>query len=169
MKAAGPRKHRPPEEKTMTSDTSLISGGGRQPAELRLNPRTHGRGRVPGPKMTGFNLVAFGQAMEDRDLDYQVARYAPDADVRIVDPDNPPSAPQRLQGRAAIHAWLLHVSTRDPGLQVTHLVDGGDRIAFTERWHLQDGTAVLATSTAEIEAGLITMRQTILVRDHHLE
>lgn len=151
----------------MTTETTLNGSAGMWPADLLLDPRTHGRGRVPGPKLTGFNLLAFVQALEERDVAYQSARYAPDADVRIVDPDNPPSAPQRLHGRPAIHAWLLHASTRDLDLQVTHLVDGGDRVAFTERWHHQDGTAAVATSTAEIEDGLITMRHTIIVWDHY--
>jgi hypothetical protein len=149
----------------MTSDISVRSGRGT--GELRLDPHVHGKGRVPGPGLPGFNLLAFGQALKERDLAYQIAHYAPDADVRIVDPDNPPSAPQRLHGRPAIRAWLLHASTRDLGLQVTHLVDGGDRVAFTERWHHQDGTSVVATSTAEIEYGLITMRHTILVWDQY--
>ena len=86
--------------------------------------------------------------------------------MRIVDPDNPPSAPQSVHGRPAIHAWLLHASTRDLGLRVTHLEDGGGRVAFTERWHHHDGTTVLATSTAEIDNALITMCHTILVWDH---
>ena len=71
-----------------------------------------------------------------------------------------------VHGRPAIHAWLLHASTRDLGLRVTHLEDGGGRVAFTERWHHHDGTTVLATSTAEIDHALITMRHTILVWDH---
>ena len=149
----------------MTTDVP-INGSRRRSSELRLDPRTHGKGRVPGPKVVGFNLLAFGQALEERDIGYQVSQYAPDAEVRIVDPDNPPSAPQTVRGQAAIHAWLRHASTRDLGLHVTHLVDGGDRVAFTERWHHRDGTTVVSTSTAEIEDGLITMRHTILVWDH---
>jgi hypothetical protein len=68
-----------------------------------------------------------------------------------------------VQGTQAIHAWLLDASTRDLDLHVTHLVDGGDRIAFTQCWHHQDGTEVMATSTAELQNGLITTQHTILV------
>lgn len=133
--------------------------------DLLLDPRVHGRSRVPGPKPLGFNLPAFAQAIEDRDIHYQALHYAPDAELRIVDPDNPPSAPQTVHSRAAIYAWLLHACTWNLGLHVTHLVDGGDTVAFTERWHYQDGTTVVATSTAEIEDRLIAMRHTILVWD----
>jgi hypothetical protein len=131
--------------------------------ELRLNPRLHGKSRVPGQTMPAFDLHAFTQALEHRDVDYQLARYAPDADIRVVDPDHPPATPQTVQGTQAIHAWLLDASTRDLDLHVTHLVDGGDRIAFTQCWHHQDGTEVMATSTAELQNGLITTQHTILV------
>ena len=136
--------------------------------EPQLHPRIRGRSRVPGPKLARFNLLDFAQALEERDIDYQARHYAFDAEMRIVDPDNPPSAPQLVHGRPAIHAWLLHASTRDLGLRATHLVDGGDRVALTERWHHHDGTTVLATSTAEIDNALITMRHTILVWDHDM-
>ncbi|WP_375431853.1 nuclear transport factor 2 family protein [uncultured Friedmanniella sp.] len=149
----------------MSTDIPVRPSAGRS-SELLLDPRVHGRSRVPGPKTTGFHLGTFAAALEDRDIGYQSSRYALDADVRIVDPDNPPSAPQTVHGRPAIHAWLLHARTRDLDLHVTRLIDGGNRVAFTELWHHRDGTAVVATSTAEIEAGLIIRRHTVLVWDH---
>jgi len=115
--------------------------------ELQLDPQIHGKSRVPGPKAVGFSLLDFAQALEECDVDYQASRYAPDAEIRIVHPDSPPSNPQSVHGRTAIHAWLLHATTRDLGLRVTTLVDGGDRIAFTEHWHHDDGTTAVATST----------------------
>jgi hypothetical protein len=139
-----------------------------RPGELRLHPQIHGRSRVPGPEVTGFNLLDFTHAMEERDIDYQASRYAPEAAMLIIDPDNPPSAPQLLLGRPAIHAWLLHTDTCRLELRVTDLVDGGDRMGFTERWRHQDGTSAVATSTVEIDHGLLTMRHTILVWDHDL-
>lgn len=143
-----------------TTDSSGWTG------ELRLDPHIHGKSRVPGPKPTGFDLADFTHAIEERDIDEQTSRYAPDAQMLIVDPDNPPSTPQLVQGRPAIHAWLLHASTRDLGMQVTDLVDGGDRVGFTERWRHHDGTTVVAMSTADIVDTLITRRHTILVWDH---
>jgi hypothetical protein len=150
----------------MTTDVPVNDTSGQAwTGELLLDPEIHGKSRVPGPRTTGFDLFDFARALEDRDVDYQASRYAPDAEIRIVTPDNPPSAPQVVLGRPAIHAWLLHARTRDLALRVTDLVDGGDRIAFTERWHHQDETTVVATSTAEIDDALITMRHTILVWD----
>jgi hypothetical protein len=108
--------------------------------ELRLNPRLHGKSRVPGQQAPAFDLNAFGRALEQRDVDYQLTRYAPDADIRIVDPNNPPATPRTVRGAQAIHAWLLDASTGEVDLHVTHLVDGGDRVAFTQCRHHQDGT-----------------------------
>jgi hypothetical protein len=151
----------------MTMTTDVPSRVARRSfSEFRLDPQVHGTGRVPGQQAAVFDLVAFCQALEERDVTYQMARYAPDAEVQVVDPDNPPTHPQTLHGRDAIQAWLLHALTRDLELHVTHLVDSGARVAFTEHWHHQDGTTVLAMSTAEIEHGLIAMRRTILVWDH---
>lgn len=137
----------------------------RPTGELRLDPRTHGKGRVPGPKVVGFDLPAFARSMEERDTAYQASQYAADADIRIVDPDHPPSAPRAMHGRPEIEAWLAHLSTTSRGLQVSHLIDGGDRVGFTERWHHDDGSTAVASSTAELDGGQITMRHTVVVWD----
>lgn len=131
--------------------------------EITLNPRTHGRGRVPGRLAPQFDLDAFSRALERRDTGYQLSCYAPQADIRIVDPDNPPLAPRVVRGADAIRIWLLAGKVRELDLRVTHQVDGGDRVAFTSRWHYQDGIEGQATSTAELEGGLITSQHTILV------
>jgi hypothetical protein len=151
----------------MTTEVPLVDDSNLGWAgELQLDPQIHGKSRVPGPKTVSFNLLEFRRALEEGDIDYQASCYAPNAEIRIVNPDNPPSTPQSVHGREEIHVWLLHASTRDLGVRVTHLVDGGDRVAFTERWHHQDGTTAVATSTAEIDKGLITIRHTVLVWDH---
>lgn len=144
-------------------NTQLPGANHQAPWALPLNPRIHGSSRVAGPHDDAFDLNAFSWALEQHDVDYQLAHYAPDADIRIVDPDNPPAAPRTLVGRPAIHAWMVDSVTHDLDLHVTHLVDGGDRVAFTEQSHYQDGTHALTTSTAELEHGLITTQHTILV------
>lgn len=137
------------------------------PRRIRLNPRIAGKSRVPGQEAAAFDLHAFSRALEQHDVDYQLAHYAADADIRIVDPDNPPAAPRTLAGKPAIHAWMVDSITHDLDLHVTHLVDGGDRVAFTERSHYQDGTQALTTSTAELEHGLMTTQYTILVWEQY--
>lgn len=148
----------------MTTEAPQFGNGHHRLTEVGLDA-VPGRGRVPGQRPGRFDLPAFARALEERDLDYQLDQYAAAAEVHLVDPDNPPTAPQTVRGRPAIRAWLLHARTRDLDLRVTHLVDGGDRVAFTEHWHHSDGTAATASSTADIESGLITMRHMILVWD----
>lgn len=47
-------------------------------------------------------------------------------------------------------------------MEVTHCLDGGDRVAFTEHWRRTDGTDVVSTSIAELADGLVTTEHTIL-------
>lgn len=150
----------------MTTDHPLPLRSQPWEGELRLNPDIHGRSRVPGPRPAGFDLGDFARALEEGDLDRQRSQYAPEVEVVVIDPDNTPAAPQVLQGRPAVDGWLLHASTSHLGLRVTELVDGGERVAFTERWQHQDGTSVVATSTAVIEDSLIAWQQVVLVWDH---
>ncbi len=138
------------------ADDRGLAGDG----SLRLDPLVHGRGRVPGRRTRTFDLEAFADALESHDITYQLACYALDARISIVDPDSPPPAARTVRGRPAIRSWLD--SPDAIGVEVTSLVDGGDRVAFTERWQRRGGTAVLATSTAELEHGLITSQHTIL-------
>jgi hypothetical protein len=129
-------------------------------SELRLDPLVHGRSRVPGRRRPVFDVAAFVRAREHRDIDYQLSCYAPDAEIRAVDPDSPPLAPRSIRGDQAIRSWLDGSDAR--GVEVSCLVDGGDRLALTERWQQPDGTVVVATSTAEVRAGRIASQHTVL-------
>ncbi|SDS37875.1 SnoaL-like domain-containing protein [Friedmanniella luteola] len=151
----------------MTTDAPVAASRARSwTRRFPRDPQTRGWSQLPEPRVPGFSLLDLTRAVEEGDVDHQASCYAPAAEVLVVDPDNPPSAPQQLHGRPAIRAWLLHTRSRRLGLRVTDLVDGGDRVAFTERWYHQDGTTAVATSTAEIEHALITTCYTVLVWDH---
>jgi ketosteroid isomerase-like protein len=132
--------------------------------ELRLDPLVHGTSRVPGQQRPAFDLAAFVASLEHHDVDDQLACYAPDAEIRVVDPDSPSLEARTMGGGAAIRSWLD--SSGAPSVEVVDVVDGGDRVAFTERWQQPDGTAVVATSTAELRDGLITTQHTVLARAH---
>jgi hypothetical protein len=129
--------------------------------EERPDRRGHGVTRLP-VRHPAFDLQGFRKAWERRDLAYQLARYAPDADIRIVDPDHPPSAPRHVCGTSQILSWLLESEERDLDPEVTQLIDGGDRFAVSQRWHYADGTSVVAVSTAELQDALITTQHTIV-------
>jgi hypothetical protein len=128
--------------------------------ELRLDPLLHGRGRVPGQRRRMFDLVTYAAARRRHDVAYQLACYAVDAEIRVDGPDSPPPAGRTIRGGRAITAWLEGSDALD--VEVTDLVDGGDRVAFTESWQRRDGTAVVATSTLELGDGRITAQHTVL-------
>lgn len=112
-----------------------------------------------------FDLVAFGRAMEDRDFNFLVASYADDAEIRLTDPDTRPLTPRILRGRQAITQWLREECSADITHRMVRLVNGLDRVAYTEeRLHL-DGTHEVAASTAELENGVISLQHTVLVWD----
>ncbi|GAB2580092.1 nuclear transport factor 2 family protein [Microlunatus antarcticus] len=132
----------------------------RDPGDLRLDLRLHGRGRVPGRRGPVFDLTGFVRAREHRDLGARVAWYAEDADIHVVDPASPPPGSRTVHGRPAIRAWFDSLDAA--GGLVTDLVDGGDVVAFTERWTRRDGTSVVAASTAEVRDGLVAVQRTVL-------
>ena len=130
--------------------------------ESRHDPRVGGVHRLRSQRPPTFDLGAFGDALVRRDLAYQLAQYAIDADIRVVDPDHPPTAPRILRGTLAIHSWLHQIDALDLDVEVTHLVDGGDRFAFNQRWRDVSGASVVAVSTAELQDALITTQHTIV-------
>lgn len=109
-----------------------------------------------------FDLAGFGRALEQRDIAYQLACYASDADIRVVDPDNPSTAPRTIRGTDALRSWLTDCSSHS--VDVTRLVDGADRVAFAQCWYRPDGLTVVATSTAELCDALISTQHTNLER-----
>ncbi|QCU78250.1 nuclear transport factor 2 family protein [Citricoccus sp. SGAir0253] len=110
---------------------------------------------------TAFDLARFTRATEERDARALLEAYAEDAEVRIVDRNNPPRTPQVLKGREAIRPWLEDTYSRDMTHHVVDPVVGGDRVALTTLCRYPDGTNVHCACTAELSDGLIT-RQTVV-------
>lgn len=90
------------------------------------------------------------KAVEARDAASLKSYYADNAVLTIIDADNPPSKPRRLNGAAAIGEFLDDVYSRD----MTHTVDAGlldgKRLAFVEGCRYPDGTRVVASNMAEL-------------------
>jgi hypothetical protein len=102
-----------------------------------------------------FVLSALRRAIEERDATSQLALYADDAEVRLVDQNNPPSTPRVLRGKQAIAEWIEDVSSRDMTHLVGHEVIQGNQAAFTETCRYPDGTNVLCTAVLDLDQGLI--------------
>jgi hypothetical protein len=109
-----------------------------------------------------FDLIGFARTGEHGDAAARAVWYAADAEIHVVDPVSPPPGFRAVRGRPAIRAWFDSLDACD-GL-VTDLVDGGDVVAFTERWTRGDGTSVVAASTAEVRDGLVAVQHTVLAQ-----
>src|SRR3954471_22231248 len=92
---------------------------------------------------TTFDLAALKRAIEQRDAAAQVALYAPDAEVRLVDRITTPRSPRVLRGREEIAGWIEDVCGRDMTHSVEQDVLGDGRAAFAEACRYPDGTHVL--------------------------
>jgi ketosteroid isomerase-like protein len=114
---------------------------------------------------TTIDLGALSRAIEERDASSQLALYADDAEVRIVDRNHPPRSPQVLRGKDAIREWIEDVCSRDMTHQVNDTVGGQSRIAFTEDCTYPDGTKVLCSASADVSDGRIARQLVVQVWD----
>jgi SnoaL-like domain len=103
-----------------------------------------------------FDLSSFKRAIEERDASAQLAMYAQDAEVTLVDRVARPSAPRVLHGRGEIQAWIEDVCGRDMTHRVQHTVQDEHGVAFSEACRYPDGTGVTCASVLETDAGLVT-------------
>jgi hypothetical protein len=104
---------------------------------------------------TSFDAGALRRAYADRDPRLMSALYADDAAVEIVDSENTPSRPQRLEGRAAIDAFHADILSRDMSHTLDHVAVGDGVVGYSVRCAYPDGTRVLCITTARLEDGRI--------------
>jgi hypothetical protein len=114
---------------------------------------------------TTFDLAALKRAIEQRDAAAQIALYAPDAEVRLVDRITTPGRPRVLHGRAEIAEWIEDVCSREMTHRVQQEVATGERAAFAEACLYPDGTNVLCMTVLEVRDGLISSQVAIQAWD----
>jgi hypothetical protein len=117
------------------------------------------------PTTTGFDLAALARAIEERDAAAQIAMYAPDAEVRLVDRVATPGKPRVLRGREEIAAWIEDVCGREMTHRVEQPLVGEGRAAFAEACRYPDGTNVLCTTILEVEDGRIARQVAVQAWD----
>jgi SnoaL-like domain len=108
-----------------------------------------------------FKLETFTRAVQERDAATQVAMYAPDAEVTLVDRNSQPSSPRVLRGVEEVRGWIEDVCGRDMTHRVQHTVCDSTGAAFTEACRYPDGTAVTCATVLELAEGLVK-RQTVV-------
>jgi SnoaL-like domain len=108
---------------------------------------------------TRFDFAEFKRAVEQRDAGAQLAAYADDAELTLVDRVNTPGSPRLLRGREEIRTWVEDICERDMTHRVDMQVLGEAGAAFTEACRYADGTNVLCAAVIELRDGRI-VRQT---------
>jgi ketosteroid isomerase-like protein len=106
-----------------------------------------------------LDLDALRRAIESRDAAAQVAMFADDAEMVVVDKDHPPSAPQRLAGIDAIRTAVEDVCARDMTHEVTRLIASPDGVAYSLQCRYPDGTRVYCATLLETRDGKIVRQE----------
>jgi ketosteroid isomerase-like protein len=113
------------------------------------------------PKSKPVTVAGLKRAIEGRKSSALAGFYADDAVVRVIDRDNPPSKPRKLEGKSAIASYFEDVCGRD----MTHTIEGavavGNRLAFTQSCAYPDGTKVFCSAMVELKGGKIS-RQVVV-------
>src|SRR5262245_1601367 len=97
-------------------------------------------------KAKPVTVAGLRRAIEGRKASALAGLYAEDAVIQVIDRDNPPSKPRRLQGRSDISAYFEDVCGRDMTHKVESSVTAGNRLAFTQSCAYPDGTKVFCSA-----------------------
>lgn len=104
---------------------------------------------------TSLDLEAIRKGQEEHDLESLLSTYADDAEVSVVDANNPPSRPKTLRGKDEISAFWSDIMGRGLTHKVESLFAADDRAACRVACEYPDGTRVLCTSICDLENGKI--------------
>jgi hypothetical protein len=110
---------------------------------------------------TTLDLAELARAIESRDADGIIARYADDATLTVLDHDHPPSGPQVYAGRAAIADYYRDVCGRNIAHEVRDAVGSPSGLAFAQFCRYPDGTQVVCATVAAVRDGLIQQQTAV--------
>lgn len=101
------------------------------------------------------------KAIEARDGKMLAGFYSDDAELRVIDHNNPPSRPREITGRAAIGEFWDDICSRAMTHRVDITIAEGNRLAFMQACTYPDGARVYCMAMLELKEGLIA-RQTVV-------
>jgi ketosteroid isomerase-like protein len=102
-----------------------------------------------------FDAAALRRAYHDQNAAALLGLYADDATIEVVDQQNPPSRPRRIQGKEAIRAHLEDVFSRDMTHELDVVAVSPEAIGYSMRCLYSDGTRVVCAATAALREGRI--------------
>jgi hypothetical protein len=100
-----------------------------------------------------FDFAELKGALEERDATGQLALYADEAEVTLVDRINTPGSPRVLRGREEIRGWIEDICERDLTHRVEMQVIGAGGAAFTEACRLAGVLAAGVGVVDELDVG----------------
>lgn len=104
---------------------------------------------------TNLDLDAIRKGQEDHDTEALMSTYADDAEVSVVDANNPPSRPRTLRGKDEIAAFWSDILGRGLVHKVERLFAADDQAACRVLCEYPNGSRVLCSSTCDLEGGKI--------------
>jgi len=113
----------------------------------------------------GVTVAALKRAVEGRDAAALAGMYAENAVMLVIDRDNPPSSPRRLDGKAEISRYFGDVCGRDMTHMIENGIAAGNRLAFTQSCTYPDGTKVFCSAMLDLKSGKIAQQTVVQVWD----
>lgn len=114
---------------------------------------------------TTFDLDTLTAAIEARDAEGQLAFYVPDAELVLVDRDNPPSSPRVVTSTTQVRAFLTDVASREMTHSVRAAVADDEHVALEVSCVYPDGTRVLCVCIGELRDGRIARQHQVQAWD----
>jgi hypothetical protein len=113
--------------------------------------------------LTTFDLASLSQAIQTGDCRHQLALFADDAELEIVDSATPAAPLGVLRGKPAIEQWLDIKSSRAVQFGVRDAVASPGRVQYTEECRYRDGSRLFFECTAEVRGGQISQAAVTVV------
>ena len=112
-----------------------------------------------------LDIGALSRAIESRDAEGVLARYADDAILTVLDRDHPPAAPLVFSGADQIGTYYRDVCGRNIKHEVRDAVATSDGLAYTQHCRYPDGLDVVCVTVATTRDGKIRTQTAIQVWD----
>lgn len=108
-------------------------------------------------------IVGFTQDLEACNPHSQLAWYANDAEVSIVEWGQPTRSPHILRGKVAIGSWIAHTCSENRAVRVVYHAQRHDEMTLIAESRKQDGTLGIYSCTAQLQRGLIVNQFVVLL------
>jgi ketosteroid isomerase-like protein len=113
-----------------------------------------------------LDVAALVTAIESRDADAQLAAYAENAEVTVIDHEHPPSNPLVVRGTEALRTHFADICSRDMTHKVTTAELSGDRLTIELACQYSDGTRVACLCVSGVQDGRIVWQRGLQAWDH---